>query len=307
MRMDTSSTWETTTRRNVQQFLHDELLDTLPGDYDRAALVHARRAMYVLHQDVRYEYTAPVRDLRQRLVILPRAQHGDQHRVVHRVRVQTDGEACVRSRVDRFGNAVLHASAPNVSHAIEFQTRVVLLRTPRSVPAMPWRDGARIPTRLTTPDDAIRDAAAALGPVRDVFESADAMSDLIRTSFAYEHDVTGVRTTAAEAWELRAGVCQDMAHVMIAMCISRGIAARYVSGHLVGDGASHAWVEVFDPMRDHVLAVDPTHRRRTDLRYITTATGRDYHDVAPTSGTYVGAGSRGTLDVRKSIRLAEVA
>ena len=93
---------------------------------------------------------------------------------------------------------------------------------------------------------------------------------------------------------------------MIAMCTSLGISSRYVSGHLVGDGASHAWTEVFDPARQAVVAIDPTHRRRTDLRYITTATGRDYRDVAPTSGTYTGHGSRGTLRMRKIIRLAEV-
>ena len=116
-----------------------------------------------------------------------------------------------------------------------------------------------------------------------------------------------MHTTAAEAWQLRQGVCQDMAHVMIAMCTSLGICSRYVSGHLVGEGASHAWTEVLDPARGVVVAIDPTHRRRTDLRYITTATGRDYHDVAPTSGTYTGQGSRGTLKVDKVVRVAEVA
>ena len=70
-------------RRDVEQFLHDELLDTLPGDYDRAALLSARRAVYVLHQDVSYEYTRPVHDLRQRLVILPRARHGDPVSYTH--------------------------------------------------------------------------------------------------------------------------------------------------------------------------------------------------------------------------------
>jgi len=91
------------------------------------------------------------------------------------------------------------------------------------------------------------------------------------------------------------------------MCSTLGICSRYVSGHLVGDGASHAWTEVFDPDRQVVVAIDPTHRRRTDLRYITTATGRDYSDVAPTRGTYTGRGSHGTLRVDKVVRLVEVA
>ena len=296
-----------TARRGVERFLHDELLESLSGDYDRDALLGATRAVYVLHQDVRYEYTRPVTDLRQRLVILPRARHGDQRRLGHRVRVHNDGETLLNVRVDEFGNTVLHAKAPSVARAIEFQTRVVLRREGSSIASTKWHANAQVPTTLTRPDDAIRDAAASLGPVRDVFATADAMSDMIRSAFEYRHGVTGVRTSAADAWQLRAGVCQDMAHVMIAMCSSLGIRARYVSGHLVGDGASHAWVEVLDATSGESVAIDPTHRRRTDLRYITTATGRDYRDVAPTSGTYQGAGSRGTLRVRKSIRLAEIA
>ena len=114
----------------------------------------------------------------------------------------------------------------------------------------------------------------------------------------YEFGVTGVRTTAAEAWGLGRGVCQDMAHVMIAMCRARGIPARYVSGHLLGEGASHAWVEV--RTGDGTLAYDPTHARETDLRYVTVAVGRDYRDVAPTAGTY-RSGPRGRLTVRKRV------
>jgi transglutaminase-like putative cysteine protease len=93
---------------------------------------------------------------------------------------------------------------------------------------------------------------------------------------------------------------------MIAMCASLGVPARYVSGHLVGDGASHAWVEVYDADRRSVVSVDPTHARRTDLRYVVTAVGRDYGDVAPTSGTYVSRHGKGKLAVRKRIRLADV-
>jgi transglutaminase-like putative cysteine protease len=97
-----------------------------------------------------------------------------------------------------------------------------------------------------------------------------------------------------------------MAHVMLAMCAALDLPARYVSGHMVGDGASHAWVEVYDDSRRQILAIDPTHDRFTDLRYITTATGRDYRDVAPTSGTYASTGARCTLSVRKTIRVASL-
>jgi transglutaminase-like putative cysteine protease len=298
--------WSVDGRHDVEEFMHDEFLESLPTDCGTDALIGAERATYVIHQTIAYEYAKPVSDLRQRLMIMPRERHGDQHRVVHRLDVHTAGSRRVRTRHDRFGNPVVHVNAASIERTIEFQARAVLVRTPAAFHPAPWNAAVPTQTRLTTPDAAIREAARSLGPVSDVLETADALSDLINTSFEYAHDVTSVHTTAADAWQLQRGVCQDMAHVMIAMCASLGIRARYVSGHLVGDGASHAWTEVLDPVRQVVVAIDPTHRRRTDLRYITTAIGRDYRDVAPTSGRYVGAGSSGSLRVEKHVRLAEV-
>jgi transglutaminase-like putative cysteine protease len=75
-------------------------------------------------------------------------------------------------------------------------------------------------------------------------------------------------------------------------CQAAGIACRYVSGHLMGQGGTHAWVEVVEGNR--VVAFDPCHSRRTDDRYLTVAVGRDYLDVAPTSGWYSGP-ARGRL------------
>ena len=293
-------------RHDVEQFMHDEFVESLPSSYDRDALIEAKRATYVIDQTVAYEYALPVHDLRQRLVVMPRERHGDQQRVIHRFDVRTHGNKRIRTRADRFGNTVVHVGVPSVEQTIEFCARAVLVRSPTTAHPAPWDAALPTRTRLTTPDDAIREAARSLGPVRDVLETADAIADLINSSFEYAHDATSVDTTAADAWQLRRGVCQDMAHVMIAMCTSVGICSRYVSGHLLGDGASHAWIEVLDPARQLVVAIDPTHRRRTDLRYITTAIGRDYRDVAPTSGVYTGQGGRGNLRVRKVVRLADV-
>ena len=109
---------------------------------------------------------------------------------------------------------------------------------------------------------------------------------------SYGFDRTGVHTTAGQALAAGHGVCQDYAHLMLALCRLLGIPARYVSGHLVGEGGgTHAWVEVLQPVPGQaveILAWDPTHDRPADLRYLTVAVGRDYHDVAPVSGTYRG-------------------
>jgi transglutaminase-like putative cysteine protease len=81
---------------------------------------------------------------------------------------------------------------------------------------------------------------------------------------------------------------------MIAMCRVLGIRARYVSGHMLGEGSTHAWVEVLiedaeDPSLLTAIPFDPCHLRIPDLSYITIAVGRDYGDVPPTSGTYSGS------------------
>ena len=80
---------------------------------------------------------------------------------------------------------------------------------------------------------------------------------------------------------------------MLALCHVLRLPARYVSGHLLGQGGTHAWVEVIVARGDHAeaVALDPCNGRRTDGGYVTIATGRDYSDVAPTSGSYCGTSS----------------
>jgi transglutaminase-like putative cysteine protease len=100
-------------------------------------------------------------------------------------------------------------------------------------------------------------------------------------------------------------VCQDFAHVALGMCRCSGIAARYVSGYFIKlqrrpgeEEASHAWIEAFVPGYGWA-AYDPTHDRVADDRYIKAASGRDYADIRPVSGTYRGGKTRSlTVDVR---------
>jgi transglutaminase-like putative cysteine protease len=117
----------------------------------------------------------------------------------------------------------------------------------------------------------------------------------IHETFRYQPGVTQVSTTIAQAYEFKAGVCQDFTHVMLGMCRSLGIPARYASGYLyngpsdqlVGAQASHAWCEVYLP---HVgwIGYDPTNNTLADDRYVKAAVGRDYEDVAPIKGAYRG-------------------
>ena len=123
----------------------------------------------------------------------------------------------------------------------------------------------------------------------------------------YENGITTYRTPAAEALKLGRGVCQDFAHIMITLCRLCNLPARYVSGHMLGEGGTHAWVEVLlsiaeQPDKALVVPFDPTHEREASLSYITIAIGRDYFDVAPTSGSFRASYS-GQLSTHKRVDL----
>ena len=112
-------------------------------------------------------------------------------------------------------------------------------------------------------------------------------------AITYQFGATGVQTPAAMALHLGRGVCQDYAHLAISMLRELGVPVRYVSGHLLGEGAPHAWIEALLPDPDapgslRVVAYDPTHQVSPGLNYITVAVGRDFADVSPTSGTFQG-------------------
>ncbi len=133
----------------------------------------------------------------------------------------------------------------------------------------------------------------------DAWEGAQAMMNTIHQKFAYDPTATTVHTTVADVLQVRRGVCQDFAHVLIGMCRSMKIPARYVSGYLYvppdemrrGDLASHAWVEVFLPGFGW-LPLDPTNNRPADEHHVKVAIGRDYADAAPTRGTFKGLASQ---------------
>lgn len=287
------------------ELLDDDRARSTQLDPSHVDLADAREVTYVLRNDIAYEYPAPIRALNHRLVILPRQRHGDQRRLAHRLAVDAPSATAVRRRRDRFGNPVVDIEAAEVPHRISFTLRAVLHRARDQVDRRPWCAARSSTTTLTAVDDDLREMAATIDPRAHGVRLATSICHAVHDAMTYRHGETTVRTTASEAWQRRHGVCQDMAHVMIAMCRARGVPARYVSGHLLGEGASHAWVEVHDDRSERTVALDPTHDRPTDLRYVTVAVGRDYYDVAPTAGHY-RAGPNGTLSVTKAVAIAHV-
>ena len=284
------------------------LLDSTALDLDAA-----ERITYRLEQSFRYDYEHPIQSLRHRLVIVPPSRHGDMNRRHYAVEVR--GVPARRlMRRDTNGNAVVYVVAPRVERCIEFHIVAVLERVigqgPPVLPAAALGDPRQLaPTPLTMPDARLRALATeAFRRQEPAVRTAERLCSAVHHALKYRDGATTVRTTAAQALAGGQGVCQDFAHVMLALCHVLHLPARYVSGHLLGQGGTHAWVEVLVPHGDvaHALAFDPCNGRRTGRRHVTVATGRDYADVAPTSGTYVGS-PIGRLTSSRNVGVIDVA
>lgn len=117
-------------------------------------------------------------------------------------------------------------------------------------------------------------------------EKAKILCAKVYEHFTYAPGETSVMTTAGEAFANGKGVCQDYAHVLITLCRMAGMPARYVSGLFVGEGASHAWAEIW--MDGLWYGIDPTHNCLADEKYLKLCIGRDYSDCPLERGVFSG-------------------
>lgn len=112
------------------------------------------------------------------------------------------------------------------------------------------------------------------------------LMEALRGNFSYVQGKTDIHTTAEQAWQLGMGVCQDYSHIMISLCRMAGMQARYVAGMLIGEGLSHAWVEIAQDGRWY--GFDPTNGTRVLEDHIKISHGRDYADCLLDQGVFTG-------------------
>lgn len=154
----------------------------------------------------------------------------------------------------------------------------------------------RYPYGLTRPGEKI---CSYYESIKGSLEDKQALSDYekgiilmhrLYQDFIYEKNVTNVKTNAEEALVIGKGVCQDYAHIFITLCRMAGIPARYVAGMLLGEGYSHAWVEVLSKGRWYAL--DPTNNTIVDDTHIKLGIGRDASDCLINRGVLNGGGNQ---------------
>jgi transglutaminase-like putative cysteine protease len=242
----------------------------------------------------------------------------DQH--VERFHLRLEPTGHTRQYVDGFGNVahLLTSTRPHTSVEVSVRAEVeTSLFDPFALPAhgpgrldvMERADGLD-PSPLIPP---LEELGRMASPFRslDPFEAVLRMCEMIYGQFTYRQGVTDVSTTVEQILDVRQGVCQDFAHLLIGLCRTLSIPARYVSGYIVsadgpaaphrGEGASHAWVEAFTPSHGW-RGFDPTNNLVANAYYVKVARGRDYADVPPTRGTFRGAANE-TLSVSVTTRV----
>jgi transglutaminase-like putative cysteine protease len=268
--------------------------------------------LHIEHETV-FSYSEPVREAIGEARLRPRDDAGQR---LLGFRLALDPHAPVDVVSDRFGNS-LHCYSVLPAHRRLIVTATSEVETSddalSAAPVLTPLEQHRFTT--TSPyvpftDDLLAFARASAPADADAEATARALAGAIYASCTYEPGSTDISTTADAVLAGRRGVCQDFAHLLIALCRGRGLPARYVSGYLYDSDkpadailASHAWTEVF--LDGHGwLGLDPTHNRTTGQLYTRVAIGRDYADAAPVRGIYQGDAQE-TLAVRVRMRAEE--
>lgn len=190
--------------------------------------------------------------------------------------------------IDAFGNKIVYGGSLSPHDSMAYISSGIVQLSPYAIPAESAEPFYLCQTAKTAINPDIAPARAAANALDD----AIALCGFVHNSLTYSPSATNVGTTAAEALALGKGVCQDYAHILIALCRTHAIPARYVNGFISGEGATHAWVEIFDGTQWRGL--DPTHNRLIEYGYIKIAHGRDADDCPVSRGTFVGDSSQQT-------------
>lgn len=203
----------------------------------------------------------------------------------------------LNSGADAFGNGIIYGSCREPHNSLAYLSAGIV----RVEPYYAKEGGTPSPVFLQpTPLTLLPDGMGETGG-KDAAALALRLCERVNGLISYTPDETTTDTSAQQVLQTRKGVCQDFAHVFIALCRQSGLPARYVCGFLEGTGKTHAWAEVFDGYR--WLGFDPTHNRQAEYGYVKIAHGRDAADCAVSRGIY---GGEATQDMQVNVSLVEI-
>lgn len=271
---------------------------------------------YHIKHITKYVYPSPVTDSANQIILSPPSDNF-QEIIHHEIKIKPF--AVVDSYFDYFGNkvGVFTIVAPHTDLTItveaEVQTKPVPMPTDFWSAKSQWEHIDAVSTEVNFLDfvkfgtyQSLHHIKLAISDLanrdKTVLEGVKALSSYVYRELTYKQGVTDVETNIDTIWELKAGVCQDFAHLLLEMLRISGIPARYVSGYICpmgnelrGVGATHAWVEAYIPDFGW-MGIDPTNNCLVSDRHIRIAFGRNFNDCTPVKGTYKGSSAH-TLSV----------
>lgn len=196
---------------------------------------------------------------------------------------------------DVFGNRMLVGGTEQPHSSLQYVSMGIVEHLELPLPPDGMETLCRYPSPLTVPNaDMAQFAHDAVNGSSSVADQALSLCHAVHQRMDYQKNVTSPSSSALDAFTTHTGVCQDYAHLMIALCRLCGIPARYVCGFLCGlFGETHAWVEVFDG--SHWIGFDPTNGVPATHGYVKLAHGRDAADCSVSRGVVINGGTQMTL------------
>ena len=258
----------------------------------------------------RYRYSGPIAETVMEVRLRP--MDGNGQRCLD-FSLELSSGIKPRTYMDGFGNHVHYFNLVRPHHRLAVTSRSIV-ETGLEPDADPGEELVHDFIRFRSPvkdipgvrEMASRHVVADHSSPEAVEHALDELTMTISREFTYDRAVTNVYSAVDDVLELRAGVCQDFAHLFIAVARAMGVPARYVSGYIHlpdtrgATTASHAWAEAWVPGRGWI-GYDATRPVRTSEHHVRLAVGRDYTDAAPTRGIYVGSAT-GAMEVKVRTR-----
>jgi transglutaminase-like putative cysteine protease len=257
----------------------------------------------------KYTYEGLVRDSANQIILYPIQ---DEYQEVLKQELMITGEPVVDTYVDYYGNTVgsfTHRDSHSqmiINSQLWVTTKHKALPVNDIFPEQQWLDYERL--RFIVPyidflkQEYFDGQTELLAIVKSELKKEDTpyqailrFCEYVYKNFDYIKGVTTVESTLDDVWKLKAGVCQDFAHILMVMLRLINIPARYVSGYICpnhngmrGEGATHAWAEAYLPDYGW-LGIDPTNNCVANETHVRLAVGRNFSDCSPVKGTYKGA------------------
>ena len=256
----------------------------------------------------RYIYEETVRDSANQIMLYP---INDDYQSVVEHALTITGNPAIHTHDDYYGNKVGTFTYAQPHHEMVIHSQLTVETTEKKLPTdetpreQQWNELKSLRSNMDLIDFFQVESFAAINEIEKIvddergwsctpFETGQRLNKYIFDNFTYKKGVTTVETTIGEIWDLKSGVCQDFAHILLVLLRSVGIPSRYVSGYICpnrsgmrGEGATHAWVEVYLPNYGWI-GLDPTNNCIVNEKHVKLAVGKSFSDCSPVKGTYRG-------------------